>query len=231
MDGSTMMAQIAIKSPARPVPTLPSGDPTWHVAKGTPDEDKQSDIVKGMYGAFDKKSEADFLGPLADNVTSADLTMPKDMTGKAEGKKFYQSFSKAFPDGKMAVDTAFSVEEFTIAETTMGGTHNGPLGPLKATKKSVSLHGLDVITIKDGKIQAGTGYANSVELLAQTGLLPKPKPAKTDAKPEGDKKPAADKPAEKKPAEKTDKAPAAKSDKPAPKADAPKADAPKADKK
>jgi hypothetical protein len=109
----------------------------------------------------------------------------------------------------------------------MNGTHKGDLGPLKATKKPVSLHGIDIMTIKDGKIQAGSGYSNSVELLAQTGLLPKPKAAKTDAKAEGDKKPAADKGAEKKPAEKmekTDKAPGAKSEKPAPKGDAPKGD-------
>jgi len=153
--------------------------------------------------------------------------MPKDVTGKAEAKKFYQSFAKAFPDGKMGIDTIFSVDEFTIAETTVTGTHKGPLGPLKATNKPVSLHGVDIMTIKDGKIQLGTGYSNSVELLAQTGLLPKPKAAKTDVKPEGDKKPAADKGAEKKPAEKaekSDKAPAAKSEKPAPKADAPKGD-------
>jgi steroid delta-isomerase-like uncharacterized protein len=214
MDGSTLMAQLGQnKAPARPVPTLPSGDATWHVAKGTPEEDKQSDIVKGMYAAFEKKSESDFLGPMADNATWADLTMPKDMTGKAEGKKMFQSFTKAFPDGKIGVDTIFSVDEFTVAETTMSGTQNGPLGPLKASKKPVNLHGLDVMTIKDGKIQAGTGYANSVELLAQTGILPKPKAAKTDAKPE-----------------KTDKAAAPKTDKPVEKPtpkEAPKGDAPK----
>jgi steroid delta-isomerase-like uncharacterized protein len=223
MDGSTLMAQLGqLKTPARPVTPLPSGDASWRIAKGTPDEDKQSDVVKGMYGAFDKKSEADFLGAMADNATWSDMAMPKDVTGKAEAKKSFQAFAKAFPDGKLSVDTIFSVDEFTVAESTMNGTHNGPLGPLKATKKPVSLHGLDIMTVKDGKIQAGTGYSNSVELLAQTGLLPKPKAAKTDAKPEGDKKSVADKPAEKKPADKTDKAPAAKTD--PPKADAPKGD-------
>jgi steroid delta-isomerase-like uncharacterized protein len=225
-DGATLMAQIGqIKTPARPIPPLPSGDATWHVAKGTPDEDKQSDIVKGMYGAFEKKSEADFIGAMADNATWTDVTMPKDMTGKAEAKKSFQVFTKAFPDGKIGIETIFSVDDVTIVESTMNGTHNGPLGPLKATKKPVSLHGLDVMTIKDGKIQAATGYSNSVELLAQTGLLPKPKAA-------------GDKAAEKKPvdkAEKTDKAPAAKTEKPVskdtPKSDAPKADAAKPDKK
>jgi steroid delta-isomerase-like uncharacterized protein len=222
MDGSTIMAQIGqSKSPARAIPPVPSGDPTWHVAKGTPDEDKQSLVLKQMYAAFDNKQESDFIGAMADNATFSDLAMPKDVTGKAEHKKAFQGFAKAFPDGKLAVDTIFSVDEFTIAESTMSGTQKGALGPLKASNKPVSLHGLDIMTIKDGKIQAGTGYSNSVELLAQTGQLPKPKAAKADAKPEGDKKPP----------EKTDKAaPAAKSDKPAPKTDAPKADAPKSDK-
>src|SRR6185503_8536540 len=129
LDGSTLMAQLGQnKNPARPVPALPSGDPTWHVAKGTPEEDKQSYLVKGMYAAFDNKAEADFIGPLADNATWSDVTMPKDVTGKAEAKKFYQSFAKAFPDGKMGIDTIFSVDEFTIAETTVTGTHKGPLG-------------------------------------------------------------------------------------------------------
>jgi steroid delta-isomerase-like uncharacterized protein len=227
MDGSTLMAQLGqIKSPARAVPAMPGGEAVWHIAKGTPEEDKQTDIVKAMYSAFDKKAEADFLGAMSDTAVWADLTMPKDSSTKAESRKFFQAFTKAFPDGKMAVDAAFSTDEFTLAESTMNGTHNGPLGPLKATKKPVSLHNLDVITIKDGKVQAGTGYSNSVELLAQTGLLPKPKAAKT----EGDKKPAVDKGTDKKPTEKTDKAaPAAKTDKPAAK-EAPKGDAPKGDK-
>jgi steroid delta-isomerase-like uncharacterized protein len=224
MDGSTLMAQLGqVKSPARPVASLPSGEPTWHVAKGLPEEDKQSGVVAGMYAAFEKKSEADFVGALADDATWSDISMPKDITGKAEAKKSYQMFVKAFPDAKLAVDTIFSVDEYTIAESTMSGTHNGPLGPFKATKKPVSLHGLDVMTIKDGKIQAATAYANSVEMLAQTGLLPKPKAAKSDVKTDGDKKPA-DK------GEKTDRAPAAKTDKAAPK-DGPKADTTKSDKK
>ena len=205
MDGGTIMAQLGqSKTPVRAIPTMPTGDPMWHVAKGTPEEEKQSDIVKAMYGAFEKKSDAEFLGAMADDAIWSDMTMPKDVTGKAEAKKLFQAFTKAFPDGKVSTDTVFSVDEFTIAESTMSGTHSGPLGPLKPTKKPVSLHAIDFLTIKDGKIQGGTSYANSVELLAQTGLLPKPKAAKAEA----EKKPA-DK------AEKADKAPAAKTDKPA----------------
>jgi steroid delta-isomerase-like uncharacterized protein len=227
MDAAAIMAQLGqSKVPARAAQALPSGEPTWHVAKGTPEEDKQSELAKSMYAAFDKKSEADFLGALAENATWSDIAMPKDINGKADAKKLFQGFTKAFPDSKMTLDVIFSVDEYTVAESTMTGTNNGPLGPLKATKKPVTVHSLDVVTIKDGKVQSGTSYSNSFEMLAQAGLLPKPKAAKTDPKAE-EKKPVTDKGGEKKGAERADKAPAAKSEKPA---DQPK-DAPKSDKK
>jgi hypothetical protein len=168
-----------------------------------------------MYGAFEKKSDADFLAPMDDKATWSDLSQPKDMTGKAEGKKFFATFSKAFSDIKMVPDPIIAVDDYIVAEGTMTATHSGPLGPLKATKKPVTLHALDVVKLKDGKIVSGTTYSNSMEILAQEGLLPKPKPAKADAD-KGDKKPAADK-GDKKPAadkeKKGDTKPA--SDKPA----------------
>ena len=66
----------------------------------------------------------------------------------------------------------------------MTATHAGPLGPLKPTKKPVTMHGLDIMVVKDGKLASGSSYSNSLELLSQEGLLPKPKAAKA----EGDKK-------------------------------------------
>ena len=63
----------------------------------------------------------------------------------------------------------------------MTATHAGPLGPLKPTKKPVTMHGLDIMVVKDGKLASGSSYSNSFELLGQEGLLPKPKA-------EGDKK-------------------------------------------
>ncbi len=196
-DATTLMAQIgAVKAPARPVPAMPSGEPEWHAAKGTPEEDKAADVLKAFYASFEKKSDADFLGAMDDKVAWSDVTAPKDMTGKADAKKFFGMFTKAFPDTKMTADPIIAVDDYLVAECTMTATHAGQFGPLKATKKPVTLHSVDVAKVKDGKIQSGTTYANSMEIMAQEGLLPKAKPAKADAKPavdKGDKKPSADK--------------------------------------
>jgi steroid delta-isomerase-like uncharacterized protein len=175
-DGNTFMAQMGkIKMPARAVPSLPSGDPEWHIAKGSPEEAKSADLAKGMYAAMDKKAEADFLGPLDDKLTWVDLSAPKDMSGKADAKKFFQMFTKAFSDMKTTVEPVIAADDYVVAETESNAIHSGPLGPFKATKKPVVLHGVDVITVKDGKIVQGVSYINGLELPAQEGLLPKPK--------------------------------------------------------
>jgi steroid delta-isomerase-like uncharacterized protein len=189
-DGGTLMSQLGqMKMPSRPPAALPSGEPSWHVAKGTPEEDKQLDLAKTMYGAFEKKSEADFIGNMDDKVTWSDISQPKDMSGKPAAKQFFGMFTKAFTDIKQSFDPFFAVDEFVVSEGTINATHSGPLGPIKATKKPVTLHGIDIMVVKDGKVQSGTSYANNMELLGQEGLLPKPKAAK----PEGDKKAEGDK--------------------------------------
>jgi len=218
-DGATLMTQVGqMKSPVRAVPPMPSGEPEWHVAKGTPDEDKQVELAKTLYGSFEKKVEADFLGSMDEKVVWSDVSAPKDMTGKGEAKKFFQMFTKALPDLKQTLDPIFAADEYVVAEATMTGTHNGQLGPLKPTKKPVTMHGVDIIMVKDGKIQRGVTYSNNLEILGQEGLLPKPKTPKPDAKAEGDKKAAG-----------ADKAAGEKSEKP--KADKPKADKPAEEKK
>jgi steroid delta-isomerase-like uncharacterized protein len=184
-DGNTLMAQLGqMKMTARPVPALPTGDLEWHIAKGSPEEAKQADVAKGMYAAMDKKSESDFLAPMDDKLSWADLSAPKDMTGKAEAKKFFQMFTKAFSDMKTTVDPIVAADEFVVAETSSSAIHSGSLGPFKATKKPVVLHGVDIMVVKDGKIAQGTSYINGLELPAQEGLLPKPKAEKAkDEKP------------------------------------------------
>jgi len=194
-DGNTLLTQLGQgKGQVRPVPALPGSEPEWHVSKGNADEAKHIELAKGMYGSFDKKSETDFLGVLDDKLTWSDQSAPKDMTGKADAKKFFQMFTKAFTDMKTTTDPIIAVDDYVVVETTTSATHSGNLGPFKATKKPVVLHGVDIMMFKDGKVAQGTSYVNALELPAQEGLL-KPKgdaAAKSGDKSKAEPKPKAD---------------------------------------
>jgi hypothetical protein len=97
------------------------------------------------------------------------------MSGMASARQFFDIFTTAFPDAKCSSDALFGVDDVVVSELAMTATHAGPLGPLKPTKKPVTMHGLDIIVVKDGKAASGSSYSSSFELLGQEGLLPKHK--------------------------------------------------------
>lgn len=195
-DMGTVMSQIGVsKQKGRPVPTLATA-PTTVVSTNAADEAKNVEAAKKMYAAFEKKSDADFLGNSADDLAWDDMTMPETMKGKAAGKKFFGEMTKAFPDVKMETTNVWAVGDFVIAEGTLSGTHKGAFMGIQPTKKAISLHGIDILQYKDGKMIRGWSYGNGAEMMTQLGLMPQPgakadakaadpkaAPAKTDAKP------------------------------------------------
>jgi steroid delta-isomerase-like uncharacterized protein len=203
-DMGTIMSQIgASKQKARAVPTLASA-PTVVTSTNSADETKNVETAKKMFGAFEKKNDADFLGNTSDDIAWDDLSTPEMMKGKAAGKKFFADMTKAFPDVKLDGTNVWGIGDFVIAENTMTGTHKGAFMGIQPTKKSVNLHSIDIIQMKDGKAIKGWTYANGAEMMMQLGLMPTPgakpdakaadpkaAPAKTDAKPATPATPAA----------------------------------------
>ena len=52
-DTSTVLSQLGLlDTPAGPVAALPTGDPEWHIAKGTPEEDALVEVAKAILGAL-----------------------------------------------------------------------------------------------------------------------------------------------------------------------------------
>lgn len=194
-DMGTIMSQIgASKQKARAVPTIAMTAPQVVVSTNSADETKNVEAANKMFGAFEKKSDADFLAAASDDITWDDMTQPETMKGKAAGKKYFTEMTKAFPDVKATTQNAWGIGDFVIAEGTLSGTHKGPFFGLQPTKKQMNVHGLDIIQFKDGKVVSGRSYGNGAEMMTQLGLMPQPGAAK-DAKSAPAKTDAASKPA------------------------------------
>jgi steroid delta-isomerase-like uncharacterized protein len=182
-DDAGLMAQMKGAKGAPPVPTVPTNPPEMHVGKGTPEEDKLADWMKGMDEVFSK-----------DDVKAAAALMADDgdywmnigggpaIKGKKEMTKELTNWFKAFPDQKWTSTNAWGIDGFAIVEHSLNGTQKGPLGPLPASNKQVSnWHFVDVAQPSaDQKQQHGWGYTNLVEMMIQTGAL---KPATEKAGP------------------------------------------------
>jgi steroid delta-isomerase-like uncharacterized protein len=182
-DQMTIMSHLGKgdpKMPARAAVDAPTGEPKWITDAENP---KAVEAVKNIYTAFEKKDQKLFLDTLTDDAVHADMTMPGEMKGKDNAKKEWAMFTKAFPDMKMSPTNTWGFGDFVVTEVVSSGTFKGNMGPIKATNKSGTMHGVDVSETKDGKLAKTTSYGSGLEFASQYGLLPKPKTA-----PGGDKK-------------------------------------------
>jgi predicted ester cyclase len=175
-DDAGVMAQMQKKKGAPPVPILPTNAPEVHLATGTPEASTLGDWAKGMDDAFDKDDAKLVLAGWEDD---ADYWLNTTGTPATRGKKDLarelEAFFKAFPDQKWTTTHAWDIDGFGIVEHSMSGTFKGRFGPVRPTGRTVTAwHQVDILQpAADGKLQHGWGYANSVEMLAQAGALPR----------------------------------------------------------
>jgi steroid delta-isomerase-like uncharacterized protein len=176
-DGSLAMQLGMPKAKGRPMVGLPTNS-ELHVAKGTPAEDANVSGAKTMLGLFEAKDAKAFVDGMTDDGTYEMNLSPKPMAGKKDAKIFFSSITKAFPDLKYTAANVWGVEDFAIDEYVMTGTQKGaftsPGGTIPATGKAVTIHGAEILQMKDGKLVKGWGYENGVEFAMQLGLMKAP---------------------------------------------------------
>ncbi|MBX3191281.1 MAG: ester cyclase [Labilithrix sp.] len=168
-DLGTVMTQVGgAKAKPRPIPEVPKGPET---IASTGNEEKNVDVAKAALTALETKKEADFTGALTDDVEHDGLFHLETTKGKDEAKKFFKSFTTAFPDAKFEVTKSLAIGDYAIVESTLKATHAGALGTIKPTKKPIAVHLVDIFKIKDGKVARVWTYQNSLEMQQQLGLF------------------------------------------------------------
>ena len=175
-DFGTTMAQLGMGKMKPPAIPTAAASVQAHVAKGTPDEDKANGYTTAMYASLDAKKQDDFLATIDDAGDFVDYAGPMATTvqKKADAKKFFGMWTKAFPDAKTTINNSFGVEDFVITESTMNGTQKGAMGAIPASKKPVTLHSVEIYQLANGKMIHGWSYSNGAELMMQIGAMKMP---------------------------------------------------------
>ncbi len=95
---------------------------------------------------------------------------PPGLPEGVEGvKRFFEMFRDAFRDLEVSIDEIVSEEDRVAVATTVRGTHSGDLMGLAATGRRVSVTGVDIVRLEDGKIVEHRGLTDTVGLMRQLG--------------------------------------------------------------
>lgn len=175
MDGATIAMQMGkMPGKARAMATQPSGEPQWIVA--TPADDALADKAKAMWPvSWTKHDKKAYDASITDDFVHEEIATPNDFSGRKAALAEFDMYDKAVPDMKMTVDNAWAAGGIVVMEFSFSGTQKGAFGPIKATGKPFTVHGIDFDAMTGDKMSKATTYSSGNELLGQLGLLPKKK--------------------------------------------------------
>ena len=88
-------------------------------------------------------------------------------------KQYNMAVANAFPDFSFTVDDQIAEGDIVVTRYTMSGTHNGEFSGIPPTGKCVSVKGIDISRIVNGKYVEAWGYSDRLGMMQQLGLIPK----------------------------------------------------------
>ena len=102
----------------------------------------------------------------APDVVSHD--MPPGFPQGIEGVRlFFSAFREGMPDVEVRIDEIVCEGDRAAVATMIDGTHTGPLMGLEPTGRRISVRGIDMVRVEDGRIVEHRGLTDIVGLMRQ----------------------------------------------------------------
>lgn len=114
---------------------------------------------------------------VADDIIAADAVFhindplsPQLEQGPAGYKKLVSMYLDAFPDAGCRVDEIVAEKNMIVARWSGGGTQEGSLGNIPPTGNQISITGIDIHRIEDGRIKETWMNWDTLGMLTQLGI-------------------------------------------------------------
>ena len=102
----------------------------------------------------------------APDVVSHD--MPPGFPQGIEGVRlFFSAFREGMPDVQVRIDEIVVEDDRAAVATMIEGTHTGTLMGVEPTGRRISVRGIDMVRVADGRIVEHRGLTDTVGLLRQ----------------------------------------------------------------
>jgi len=99
-----------------------------------------------------------------------------DYHGPEGQKQLVTMYRSAFPDGTFTIEDMIAVEDKVVTRWVIRATHQGAMGDLPPTGKSVTLPGITIARFADGKYVEDWHNWETLGLMQQLGVAPQPGP-------------------------------------------------------
>ena len=137
------------------------------------------EIFRSAHGEFNRRELDVLLGRLAPGFTYRDHARGLSFEGRDGFREFLNGWITGFSNAQVSEPMYLDAGNVVIAQFQARGTHDGALGPLAATGRSMDLPMCELIRFNDqGQIVSGGLYYDQLSMLSQLGLAETPGAAK-----------------------------------------------------
>ena len=130
-------------------------------------------ITRRAYEAINQKN----LDAL-DEMVASDIIDHDPAPGQGPGlegvKQYFSSLHTAFPDVQMNIDDMIAEGDKVVARLNVSGTHQGEFMGIDPTGNRVTITGIDILRIADGKIVEHWGKFDDLSMMQQLGVISEP---------------------------------------------------------
>lgn len=129
------------------------------------------EVFGRLYNSIWNERRLEFIDKIiAKTHALADPTVTGRGTGPSVYRRQVERFITAFPDLKFTVEDTISEKDKLVVVWTANGTHKGTFMGIAPTNKKVSVSGITVHQIADGKILESTAVWDAIGLLQELGV-------------------------------------------------------------
>jgi steroid delta-isomerase-like uncharacterized protein len=131
--------------------------------------------VQKQFDAFNRHDADGAASGYSPNVVFTDHSTGETLKTQAEIRDQVKLYVDAASDGRIAIRDRVETDDAIVVELTFTGTNDGPLGPLPATGRPMTIDAVNMFRFdKQGKIVAEDWYYDQLGLMAQLGHVSPP---------------------------------------------------------
>jgi steroid delta-isomerase-like uncharacterized protein len=128
-------------------------------------------VIRRLFEAFNTGDLSQIDELVAPNYIYHEPTIG-ERRGREGVRDVMTTFRAAFPDVKITVDQQIAEGDIVVTRWTSRGTHRGPLFGISPTGRHVTVTGILISRIHNGKVLEEDEVADTLGMMRQLGAIP-----------------------------------------------------------
>ena len=100
--------------------------------------------------------------------------MPDGLGSRDTWKRAIEMYRAAFPDSHVVYEELYTFGDTVVGRWSATATHTGPLPGLEPTGKKITIGGIQIFRLRDGRIVEGWEQLNMLGMWQQLGVVTLP---------------------------------------------------------